>query len=172
MIERTGIITMKGDPLTLMGAEIKTGDKAPDFKAIDIEMKEVTLKDSSGLVRLISVVPSLDTTICDLQTQRFESEAAKVSSGVIIYTISMDLPFAQKRYCGAHSISILKTLSDHREASFGVNYGVLIKELRLLSRSIFIIDTGNIVRYVEYVKEMGTHPDYNKALEALKTVTK
>jgi thiol peroxidase len=115
------------------------------------------------------VVHSLDTSICDLQTQRFEEEASKLKD-VAIYTISMDLPFAQARYCGAHNIKNLRTLSDHREASFGAAYGVLIKDLRLLSRAIFIIDRDDIVRYVEYVKEVAQHPDYDRALELLEKV--
>jgi thiol peroxidase len=162
---------MKGSPMTLLGEEVKGGDTAPDFECIDINMNTVRLNDSAGKLRLISVVPSLDTSVCDLQTQRFEKEASEVSGDIVIYTISMDLPFAQKRYCGAHNISILKTLSDHRLASFGVNYGVLIKELRLLARSIFIIDRTDKVSYVEYVKEMGSHPDYDKALKALKSLS-
>ena len=115
---------------------------------------------------MLSVVTSLDTPVCDIQTQWFEKEASKLKD-VVIYTISMDLPFAQSRYCGAHNITNLKTLSDHREASFGTAYGVLIKELRLLSRAVFIIDKDDTVRYVEYVKEVGQPPDYDKALEAL-----
>ncbi|OGO04094.1 MAG: lipid hydroperoxide peroxidase [Chloroflexi bacterium RBG_13_54_9] len=132
-------------------------------------MKVVELSDSKDKVRLLSVVHSLDTSICDLQTQRFEEEASKLKD-VAIYTISMDLPFAQARYCGAHNIKNLRTLSDHREASFGAAYGVLIKDLRLLSRAIFIIDRDDIVRYVEYVKEVAQHPDYDRALELLEKV--
>ena len=170
MLERPGIVTAKGNPLTLIGAEIKVGDKAPDFKVIDVGQKNVTLKDITAKVKLFSVVPSLDTSVCDLQTQRFELEAASVPGDVGIFTFSMDLPFAQSRYCGAHAITKLKTLSDHREASFGTAYGVLIKETRLLSRSIFVIDENNIVRYVEYVKDLSTHPDYAKAIAALKQI--
>jgi len=170
MQERKGVVTFQGSPVTLLGPEIKVGDKAPEFRLLAIDMKEVRLSQSRGKVRLLSVVTSLDTPVCDLQTQRFEEEAGKLKD-VVIYTISMDLPFAQARYCGAHNISNLQTLSDHREASFGTAYGVLIKELRLLSRAIFIIDRDDTVRYVEYVKEVTQHPDYEKALEALQKVT-
>jgi thiol peroxidase len=118
---------------------------------------------------VLSVVTSLDTKVCDIQTQWFEQEAGK-HKDVVIYTISMDLPFAQARYCGANNITNLKTLSDHRDASFGTSYGVLIKEQRLLSRAVFIVDKDDTVRYVEYVKEVGTPPDYDKALEALEKI--
>jgi thiol peroxidase len=169
MKERKGVVTFRGDPVTLIGPEIKVGHKAPDFRLLSTDMKEVDLSQSKGKVRLLSVVTSLDTPVCDLQTQRFEEEASKLGD-VVIYTISMDLPFAQARYCSAHNIKSLQTLSDHRDASFGTAYGVLIKELRLLSRSIFVVDRRDIVRYVEYVKEITNHPDYYKALEALKRV--
>jgi thiol peroxidase len=159
--------TIKGKPLTLLGPEIKAGQKAPAFKLLATDLSEVQLSQSRGKVRLLSVVHSLDTNVCDLQTQRFEEEAAKFKD-IVIYAISMDLPFAQARYCGAHDINNLKTLSDHREASFGRAYGVLIEELRLLSRAIFIIDRDDTVRYVEYVPEITQHPDYNKSIEALK----
>jgi thiol peroxidase len=155
--------------MTLIGPEIKVGQKAHDFRLLATDMKEVELSQTKGKVRLLSVVTSLDTPVCDLQTQRFEEEASKLGD-VVIYTISMDLPFAQARYCSAHNIKSLQTLSDHREASFGTAYGVLIKELRLLSRAIFIVDRDGTVRYVEYVKEITNHPDYDRALEALKRV--
>lgn len=170
MEERKGVVTFQGSPVTLIGPEVKVGDKALEFRLLAIDMKEVRLSQSRGKVRLLSVVTSLDTPVCDLQTQRFEKEAGKLKD-VVIYTISMDLPFAQARYCGAHNISNLQTLSDHREASFGTAYGVLIKELRLLSRAIFIIDRDDTVRYVEYVKEVTRHPDYEKALATLQKVT-
>ncbi len=162
-------VTLKGKPLTLSGPEIKAGQKAPDFKLLATNLEEVKLSQSKGKVRLLSVVHSLDTNVCDLQTQRFEEEAANFKD-VVIYAISMDLPFAQARYCGAHNIKNLRTLSDHREASFGHDYGVLIEELRLLSRAIFIIDRNDIVRYVEYVPEVTKHPDYDKAIQALKSL--
>jgi len=170
MIERNNAVTKHGEPITLVGPEIKAGQKAPDFKLLDIGWKAVSLADSKGKTRLVSVVPSLDTKVCDLQTQRFELEAASVPGNVVMYTVSMDLPFAQERYCGAHAITKLKTLSDHMDASFGTGYGVLIKEMRLLSRSIFIIGADDNVKYVEYVKDISTHPDYDKALKALREI--
>jgi len=163
-------VTIKGKPYTLVGPELKVGDKARNFKLVAIDMKEVRLPDSKGKVRLLSVVHSLDTPVCDLQTQRFEEEAGRFKD-VVIYTISMDLPFAQARYCGARNISNLQTLSDYRDASFGRAYGVLIKDLRLLSRAIFIIDKTGVIRYVEYVKEVTSQPDYDKALGALRNLT-
>jgi thioredoxin-dependent peroxiredoxin len=172
MTERKNVVTKHGEPITLVGDEIKTGQKAPDFKLQDVKWNIVKLSDSKGMVRLLSVVPSLDTKVCDLQTQRFESEAASVPGNVAMLTISMDLPFAQERYCGAHAITKIKTLSDHMDASFGTAYGVLIKEMRLLSRAIFIIDSDDFVKYVEYVQDISNHPDYVKALEALKIISK
>jgi thiol peroxidase len=169
MKERKGVVTFRGNSVTLIGPEIKVGQKAHDFRLLATDMKEVELSQTKGKVRLLSVVTSLDTPVCDLQTQRFEEEASKLGD-VVIYTISMDLPFAQARYCSAHNIKSLQTLSDHREASFGTAYGVLIKELRLLSRAIFIVDRDGTVRYVEYVKEITNHPDYDRAIEALKRV--
>ena len=169
MEERKGVVTFQFNPVTLVGSEIKVGDKAPDLALLTIDMTEVSLSESRGRVRLLSVVTSLDTPVCDLQTQRFEEEASKLGD-VVIYTISMDLPFARARYCGAHNITNLQTLSDHREASFSIAYGVLIKELRLLSRAVFIIDRDDTVRYVEYVKEVTQPPDYDSALETLREV--
>ena len=169
MVQTKRTVNLKGKPVALLGPEIKVGQKAPPFKLLAIDMSEVELSQSRGKVRLLSVVYSLDTNVCDLQTQRFEQEASKFGD-VVIYAISMDLPFAQARYCGAHNISSLKTLSDYREASFGRAYGVLIEKSRLLSRAIFVIDRDDIVRYVEYVPEVAQHPDYDKAIEALKNV--
>jgi thiol peroxidase len=167
MAEVKRTVRLKGKPLKLSGPELKVGQKAPDFKLLATDFAEVQLSQSRGKVRLLSVVHSLDTQVCDLQTQRFEQEAAKFED-VVIYAISMDLPFAQARYCGAHNIKNLQTLSDHREASFGRAYGVLIEELRLLSRAIFVIGRNDIVRYVEYVPEVAQHPDYDKAIGALR----
>lgn len=167
MTESKRTTMLAGKPLALAGPEIKVGQEAPDFKLLAIDSTSVELSRSKGKVRLLSVVHSLDTSVCDLQTQRFEQEAANFKD-VIIYAISMDLPFAQARYCGAHGIKNLKTLSDHREASFGRAYGVLIEGLRLHSRAIFIIDREGIIRYVEYVPEVTQPPDYDKALAALK----
>ncbi len=170
-IERKAI-TFKGNPLTLIGAELKVGEKAPDFKLLANDLSEVTLASSKGKTRILSVVPSLDTPVCDLQTKRFNEEASKFPSDVIVLTVSMDLPFAQARWCGAAGAKNVKTLSDHREASFGKAYGVLIKELRLLSRAIFIVGANDKIQYVEYVKEITEHPNYEKALGGLKAGAK
>lgn len=163
-MERKGAVTLKGNPLTLVGPELKVGDKAPDFECVDKTLKPVNLAQTGNRVRIFSVVPSLDTPVCDAQTKRFNDEAAKMS-GVDIYTISVDLPFAQSRWCGAFGIDNVKMLSDHKEASFGANYGTLVKELRIESRAIFVVDRDNIIRHVEYVKEIGEHPQYEPALK-------
>lgn len=167
--ERKGVVTFKGAPLTAVGPELKVGQRAPDFKVIDSKLQEVTLKSSAGKVRVISVVPSLDTPICDQQTRRFNDEASKLSDKVAVLTVSMDLPFAQSRFCATAGINKVQVLSDHREASFGQHYGVLIKELKLLSRSVFVVGSDDIVKYVQYVKEVAEHPDYEKALSAART---
>ena len=167
-MERPGATTMRGNPLTLIGPELKAGDKAPDFKLVDNSLKNVTLADTGHNVRIISVVPSLDTPVCDAQTKRFNEEAAKLP-GVDILTVSMDLPFAQKRWCGAFGVDHVKMVSDHRDGSFGQAYGTLIKDLRILSRAIFVVDKNNVIRYVEYVKEVGEHPRYEAALAAART---
>ena len=169
--ERNGVITFKGNPLTLIGPEVKVGATAPDFHVLGQDLSPVTLAQSQGKVRLISVVPSLDTPVCDQQTRRFNEEAAKLKN-VEILTISMDLPFAQKRWCGAAGITNIKVVSDHKDASFGKAYGVLIKELRLLSRSIFVVDGAGTVRYVEYVSEVTSHPNYDTALAAVRSLAK
>jgi thiol peroxidase len=163
-VERKGVVTFKGGPLTLIGPELKAGDKAPDFKLIDTGLKPVTLADSKGKTRLISVVPSIDTPVCDLQTKRFNQEASKLPANVAVITVSMDLPFAQGRWCGLAGADKIKMLSDYREHAFGQAYGVLIKELRLLSRAVFVIGPDDKVQYVEYVKEITLHPDYEKVL--------
>ena len=167
MTERAGMVTLEGSPLTLLGEEIRPGQQAPDFAALDGNLHEVGLGDLKGKIKLIASVPSLDTPICDLQIKRFNDEASKISKDVAIVFISMDLPFAQKRFCQAYEIKKVRTLSDHRDASFGLKYGVLVKELRLLSRAIFVMDKQDKVTYVEYVKEMASHPDYDAALKAL-----
>ncbi len=156
---------MRGNPLTLIGPELKVGDAAPDFTAVDGSMKDVTLRDTGNNVRIISVVPSLDTPVCDAQTKRFNEEMGKLS-GVDVITVSMDLPFAQKRWCGAFGVDKVKMLSDHKGGSFGEHYGTLIKELRIESRAIFVLDPQNNIRYVEYVKEVADHPNYEAALAA------
>jgi thiol peroxidase len=162
---RKGVVTFKGTPLTLIGPEIKPGQNAPDFEVLAQDLSTVTLANSRGKTRLISVLPTQYTPVCDSQTRRFNAEAAKLSK-VEVLTISADLPFAQKRWCGAAGIDRIQVLSDHREASFGSAYGVLIKELRLLARSIFVVDADGIVRYVEYVPEVTSHPNYDAALRA------
>lgn len=159
-------VTMRGNPVTLVGDEVKVGQKAPDFSVVGNDLSAVTLNDTSG-VRLFLSVPSLDTGVCDAEVRRFNEEAASLGN-VKVYTISMDLPFAQSRWCGAAGIENVVTLSDHRDASFGENWGVLIKELRLLARAVFVVDSSNTVTYVEYVPEVSSHPDYEKALAAAK----
>jgi thiol peroxidase len=158
---------MKGNPLTLIGPELQAGDHAPDFSVVDGTLSTVNLEKTGHNVRIISVVPSLDTPVCDLQTKRFNEEAAQMP-GVDIVTVSMDLPFAQKRWCGAFGVDRIKMLSDHRSGSFGEAYGTLIKDLRIESRAIFVLDKENIIRYVEYVKEVADHPNYDAALAAAK----
>ncbi|HVO96752.1 MAG TPA: thiol peroxidase [Bryobacteraceae bacterium] len=166
-IERPGATTLKGNPLTVLGPELKPGDKAPDFQAVDDSLKPVNLESTGHGVRIFSVVPSLDTPVCDAQTKRFNDEAGKLPE-LSVYTISMDLPFAQKRWCGAYGVDHVKMVSDHRTGSFGEHYGTLIKELQIHSRAVFVVDKDNTLKYVEYVKEVGTHPDYDAALAAAK----
>jgi thiol peroxidase len=166
--ERTGVATLKGNPITLIGPELKAGDTAPDFKVNKDLMTEVSLADYAGKVKLISVVPSLDTGVCDAQTRRFNTEAATLGDNVVILTISVDLPFAQSRWCGAAGIDKVITLSDYKTKSFGQEYGVLIKELQLDMRSIFVLDANNKITYVEYLKEMTEHPNYDAAIAAVK----
>ncbi|MFA9558744.1 thiol peroxidase [Evansella sp. AB-rgal1] len=161
-------VTFKGNSVTLPKTEVKVGDEAPQFKVLANDLSEVTLENSKGKVRLISVVPSIDTGVCEQQTRRFNEEASKLDN-VEILTISVDLPFAQKRWCAAEGIENLQTLSDHRNLSFGTNYGVAIEELRLLARSIFVVDSSDTVTYVEYVPEVTDHPDYDAAIEAARS---
>jgi len=164
-------VTFKGNSVTLLGKEINVGDQAPDFTVLDNNMNPVTLQDSKGKIRLVSVVPSLDTGVCDAQTRQFNERAAELGEDVTVLTISVDLPFAQKRWCAAAGIEAVQTLSDHRDLSFGEAYGVIMKELRLLARSVFVIDQNDQVTYVEYVQEGTNHPDYEKAIEAVKQLT-
>ena len=167
-IERKGGTTFKSNALTLVGEAIKVGQKAPNFKTVAGDLSEVTLSSSAGKTRLIIAVPSLDTPVCEQETKKFNQEVAGIP-GVQTYVISMDLPFAQGRFCQTSGIKNLQALSDHREASFGLAYGTLIKELRLLSRAIFVVNASDVVTYVEYVPEMTNHPNYSAALNALKT---
>ncbi|HLR73268.1 MAG TPA: thiol peroxidase [Pseudogracilibacillus sp.] len=160
-------VTFSGDPVTLIGNEIKVGDQAQDFTVLANDLSERSLSDYKGKIKLISVVPSVDTGVCAQQTKRFNEEADKLDN-VHVLTISMDLPFAQTRWCSAEGVKNIDLLSDHRDADFGQKYGVLIEELRLLARAIFVVDENDKVVHVEYVPEVTTHPDYDAALEAAK----
>ncbi|MGZ4134539.1 MAG: thiol peroxidase [Tumebacillaceae bacterium] len=168
--ERSGI-TFKGGAVTLQGNQVNVGDKAPNFTVLANNLTPVTLDNSKGTVRIISVVPSVDTGVCDAQTRRFNEEAANLA-GVTILTVSVDLPFAQGRWCGAAGIDKVQTVSDHRDLSFGLAYGAVIKELRLLTRAVFVIDANDTVTYVEYVPEVTSHPNYEAAIEAAKAALK
>jgi thiol peroxidase len=171
-MERKGMVTFKGNPLTLVGNEVKVGDKAPPFTVLDHALAPVTLSTFSGKVKIISVTPSLDTPVCNLQATTFNEKARSLSADVVVINISMDLPFAIARFCAGQGIDNLRTLSDHRDASFGRAYGVLVEELRLLARSVFVIDRADIVRSIEIVPEMTHEPDYERALgEAKKLVS-
>jgi thiol peroxidase len=159
-----------GNPMTVLGPELKVGDKAPNFSAVDDGLKPIDLAGTGTGVRIFSVVPSLDTPVCDMQTKRFNDESGKAGN-LTIYTISMDLPFAQKRWCGAFGVDHVKMISDHRDGSFGQAYGTLIKDLRIMSRAIFVVDSSNTIRYVEYVKEVSEHPNYEAAMAAARSAT-
>ena len=169
--EELFVTKFKGNDVTLLGNQVKVGDKAPNFTVLANDLSEVTLDSTKGSVRLISVVPSIDTGVCDAQTRRFNEEAAKLDN-VKVLTVSVDLPFAQKRWCGANGIDNVQTLSDHRDLSFGEAYGVAIQELRLLARSIFVVDSNDNVTYVEYLPEVTEHPNYEAAIAAAKAATK
>ena len=159
-------ITFHGNPLTLVGNQLKLGDAAPDFEVLANDLSPVKLSDFEGKVCVISVVPSLDTPVCDIQTRRFNEEAAALGDDVVILTVSMDLPFAQQRWCGAAGIEKLQTLSDHRNAEFGMAFGMLIEELRLLGRAVFIVDANGVIRYKQIVDELTDEPDYDAAIKA------
>ncbi len=169
--ERRGIITFQGNPMTLLGPDLKVGDRAPDFSVVDTGLNPVTLASHGGKIKGISAVPSLDTPVCDMETRRFNREAAELPDKVAVLTISLDLPFAQKRWCGAAGIDRVTTLSDYRERSFAVAYGVLIKELMLLSRSIFVIDAQDTIRYIQHVPEVTNEPDYAAVLAAVRALS-
>ncbi len=160
------MITFKGTPVTLEDKYINVGDSAPDFHLTNKELKEITLKDTSGK-RIFVIVPSVDTPVCDREVRRFNEEAAKLNN-VSIYVVSMDLPFAQSRWCGSAGIDKFTILSDYKNRDFGKNYGVYIKELGLLTRAIIIVDENNKVSYVEYCNEVSSEPDYEAALNAVK----
>jgi len=167
MEERKGIITFQGNPLTLVGPELKAGGKAPDFRVVNNGLAPVTLADYKGRIKVLSAVPSLDTPVCDTETRRFNKEAAALPDKVTVLTISMDLPFAQARWCGAAGVDRVTTLSDYQERSFATAYGVLIGELKLLARAIFVVDEEDIIRYIQIVPEITTEPDYDAVLSAV-----
>lgn len=166
MCERKGLVAMKGKALTLVGNEVKVGEAAPDAELTANDLSAVKLSSFRGKVCIISSIPSLDTSVCDVMTRRFNQEAAALGDGVAVLTISMDLPFAQKRWCGAAGVENVQTLSDYREGSFGQAYGVLIKELRLLARAVFVVDKAGVVRYTQIVNELTNEPDYEAAAKA------
>ncbi len=170
MNERPGIVTLKGNPFTLVGPELKAGDSAPDFTVTANDLSPVKLSDFKGKVCVISSVPSLDTPVCDTSTRRFNEEATGLGADVVVLTISMDLPFAQARWCGAAGVTNVQTLSDYKDASFGLNYGLLIKELRLLARAVLVVDKSGKVQYIELVKEIAQEPDYEAVLAAIKNL--
>ncbi|HET6419283.1 MAG TPA: thiol peroxidase [Geobacteraceae bacterium] len=167
MNERPGAVTFMGNPLTLLGQELKIGDKAPDFRVVNNDLQPVTLADFKGKIKVISTVPSLDTPVCDVETRRFNSEAVRLPDKVAVLTLSMDLPFAQKRWCGAAGIDKVHTLSDYQERSFALDYGVLINELKLMARCIFVADATDTIRYIQLVREITSEPDYAAVLAAV-----
>ena len=168
MGERKGAVTMRGNPLTLVGNEVKVGDAAPEVILLDNALSQVKLSAFRGKNCVLVSVPSLDTPVCDMESRRFNEEASRLGTDVAILIISMDLPFAQKRWCGAAGVTKVQTLSDHREASFGNAFGVLIKELRLLARAVFVVDKKGTIRYIQLVKEAAQEPNYQEVLDALK----
>lgn len=170
MEKRTGVVTFAGNPIALLGKEVKVGDKAPAFTLLDNGLGEKTLADYAGKVKVISVVPSLDTGVCDAQTRWFNQNVSKLGENVVVLTVSVDLPFAQKRWCGAAGIDRVETLSDHRDLSFGENYGFILEGLRLLSRGIVVIDKDDVVRYVEYVPEVTSAVNFDAAEAATKAL--
>ncbi|MCS7187382.1 MAG: thiol peroxidase [Armatimonadetes bacterium] len=169
-VERYGVVTFRGNPLTLLGPDLQVGEKAPDFQVVDTDLNPISLSDFAGKFVLISVTPSLDTPVCDLQGRKFNELAAGLSEDVVVLNISVDLPFAQKRWCGANNIDRIKVLSDYQDRDFGLKYGVLIKELKLLARSVWIVDKDGIIRYKQIVPEVTNEPDYDAAMAALKEI--
>ena len=168
--ERNGVITFKGNPMTLLGPAVEVGDQAPDFQVVDNGLQPVSLASSQGKIRLITVVPSLDTGVCDTMTRKFNEQAAELPEQVAVYTVSLDLPFAQSRWCGNAGIDRVQTVSDYQERSFGLNYGVLIKELKLLARAVFVVDAQGRVAYRQIVPEVTQEPDYQAALAAVRNL--
>jgi len=172
MQERKGLVTMKGSLLTLVGDEVKVGDVMPDCEVVGKELASVKLSSFRGKVCIISSFPSLDTSVCDMMTRRFNKEAVALGNEVVVLAISMDLPFAQDRWCIAANVKNVNVLSDHRTTSFGQAFGVLIKELRLLARAVFVVDKEGIVRYTQIVDELTNEPDYEAVLKAVKEIEK
>ncbi len=170
MEERSAAVTMHGNPLTLIGKELSVGDSAPDLELLDNDLNPIKLSSYRGKVCVIASVPSLDTPTCDMETRRFNEAAGQLGEDVVILTVSVDLPFAQKRWCGAAGVEKVVTLSDHRDTAFGTAFGVLIKELRLLGRSIFILDRNGIIQYIQNVTELSEEPDYDAVLEAVQKI--
>ena len=171
MEERSAAVTLHGNPLTLTGTELNVGDTVPDIEVLDNDLNAVKLSSFRGKVCVISAVPSLDTPTCDMETRRFNETASQLGDDVVILTVSTDLPFAQKRWCGAAGVDKVITLSDHREAVFGSAFGVLIKELRLLARSIFVVDRDGVIQYIQHIKELSEEPDYDAVIEAVKKLS-
>lgn len=167
-VERAGVFTFAGKQCTLVGPELKVGDKAPAFSVVANNLATVSGSEYAGKVRIISAVPSLDTGVCDTQTRRFNQEAANLGENVVVLTISFDLPFAQKRWCGAAGVDRVVTLSDFREASFSTAFGTFNKDWRLSSRAVFVVDSQDNIVHAEYCKAAGEHPNYDAALEAAK----
>jgi thiol peroxidase len=172
MAERKEVVKFKGNPLTLLGKELKVGDTAPDAAVLANDLSEVKISGFRGKVCVICTVPSLDTPVCDIQTRKFNEQAGSLGEDVVVLTISMDLPFAQKRWCGAANVENVQTLSDHAKAEFGTAFGILIKELRLLARTVFVVDKEGVIRYIEIVEEVTNEPDYEAALTAVKEAGK
>jgi len=167
MRERKGAITFKGEPLTLLGEEPKVGEEAPDATILGNNLSEKKISAYRGSTIILVAVPSLDTSVCDQEARKFNEKATELGDDVRVLVISMDLPFAQARWCGAAGVENVETLSDHREGSFGFSYGILIKELRLLARSVFVVDREGVLRYSQLVKEMTDEPDYDEVIEAV-----
>lgn len=170
MTDTTRTVTMKGNPLALAGQLIRVGEAAPDCELVANDLAPTLISSFKGKVVILSTVPSLDTPVCDIETRRFNVEAGKLGSEVAVLTISMDLPFAQKRWCGAAGVENVITLSDHRSAAFGEAYGILIPALRLLGRAVFVLDRQGVVRYLQLVDEIASEPDYDAVLEAVKAL--
>ncbi len=168
MNERKGLVSMKGQSLTLLGNEVEAGQKAPDFEVVANDLSTVRFSSFNGKICIISSVPSLNTAVCDMQTRRFNEEAIKLGEDVAVLTISMDLPFAQKLWCGTAGVKNVQTLSDHREASFATAFGILIKEMRLIARAVFVVDKDGVIRYIQIVEELANEPDYQSVLDAVR----